>query len=465
MPDEKKHVHFIGICGVFMAPVAKMFLDMGWQVSGSDAGIYPPMSNYLKANSGIKFYAGFHPEKIGQPDLVVVGNFIGPSNIEFKHIKEQNIIYKSAPEILEEYVIKENSIVIAGSYGKTTITSLLVWIFEQQGLNPSYMAGGILKNLPDGVRATDSKWSIVEGDEYPASRWQNQSKFFYYRPKSLILTSADWDHMDVFKTESSYVRNFKDLVAMVPPDGLILANKLGTNIEEVVTGAHCPVVYYKDKMGYSLGLFTRKRGEFFIVENKNTKFTEEFQTSLIGVHNLDNVLAAIALCVEMGFDLAKLKEAVKTFSGVKRRLEIRGYSKNDTLIIDDLAHSPVKAKSSILALRDWYPESRVFAVFEPNVGSRTLEAIESYKGKFDMATEVFIPRLSSTKSSSDQRRLAGAELTKEIKKTYANISYIDDDAELLKTLNQKTQTGDIIVFLGSHGFRGMIDELITRNAE
>lgn len=458
---NKKKVHFIGICGVAMAPVAKMYLDLGWQVSGSDVAFWPPMSDYLRQNPAIRFYPGWHPEKIGQPDLVIVGNFIGPNNPEFKYIKEKNMPFQSYPEALREHVIKEKSIVVAGTYAKTTISALLIWILENQGLNPSYMSGGILNNMPDGVRSTDSKWSVVEGDEYPASRWEVKSKFFYYQPKCLVLTSADWDHMDIFKTEADYIDNFRKLVAQIPTDGIIVANKVGTNLNLILNDAPCPVVYYKDKADYHISLVTRELNNFFMVENKAKGFLEEFETSLVGLFNIDNLLAGISVANELGFDIDKLKSSVASFKGVRRRLDIRGKSAQGAIIVDDLAHSPVKAKGAIMALKDWYPNSQLYAIFEPNVGSRTKESLDSYNQAFKFADEVIIPRLSTIKSRPGEERLDGQALADHIKKTSGQTKYIGDDDELVGYLKQKTQAGDVIVFLGSHGFRGMIEELLS----
>jgi len=454
-----KHVHLIGMCGVTMAPLGKMFLDLGWKVSGSDAGIFPPMSDYLKQFPKINFYPGFHPEKVGNPDLVVVGNFIGPNNPEVQYVIKKNIPRKSFPEVLQEFVIKENSIVVVGTYGKTTIAALLALILEKAGKNPSYMSGGILKNFPDGIRSTNSNWSVVEGDEYFADRWSNKSKFFYYHPKYLVLTSVKWDHMDVFKTEEIYIDNFKNLISTMPADGFIVANRKGTNVARALENAPCKVMWYERlepeartiENGVALFRITDETGE-----------SRECKTRIIGDHMLENIIAAATLAREIGIEIDTIAEAINTFEGIRRRLEIRGKTQNEAYVIDDLAHSPTKANASLDALKTWYPNSKVFAVFEPNVGARTPESLPSYDNAFDSADEVIIPRLSNVKTVENEERLDGKELSEYLQthsRDNLGITLIEDDEKLIARLKEKPKKDDIVVFLGSHGFRGMIEAL------
>lgn len=456
-----KHVHLIGICGVTMAPLGKMFLDLGWKVSGSDAGFFPPMSDYLKRFPKINFYPGFHPEKVGNPDFVVVGNFIGPNNPEVQYVIEKNIPRKSYPEVLQEFVIKENSIVVVGTYGKTTITALLAWILEKAGKNPSYMSGGILKNFKDGIRSTNSNWSVIEGDEYFADRWSNKSKFFYYRPKHLLLTSVKWDHMDAFKTEETYIDNFKNLISTMPADGFIVANQKGNNVARALENAPCRVVWYK-RLEPEERTIENDIASFRITNKK--KESRECKTRIIGDHMLENIVAAVTLASEIGIDVDVIVGAVNTFEGARRRLEIRGKTIKEAYIVDDLAHSPTKAAASLDALKIWYPNSKVFAVFEPNIGARTPESLPSYDNAFDNADEVIIPRLSTLKTVEDKKRLDGKELSEYLQthsRDSLDVTLIEDDEKLITYLKEKPKKDDIVVFLGSHGFRGMIERVIS----
>ncbi len=460
------HVHFIGISGKAMAPIAKMFLDMGWKVSGSDKGFFPPMSDYLKQFPEIDFYPGFHPEKMGTPDLVVHGT-MSSKNLEMVHAREQGMRMMSFPEALGEFVVKSNSIVVAGTYGKTTISSLLTWILEKAGVNPSYMSAGVQQVLPDGVRATNSEWSVVEGDEYPFDLTNPVSKFFYYNPTHLVLTAAEWDHQDVFKTESAFISPFKKLVQEMNTNSLIVANTYGKNISEVIENAPCRVVTYEGmgKEGSSdYCVKSIKRDgmttEFDIVKKDGT-FSHTFKTSLIGSHMLENIAASVALANETGIITTDdMQKAVASFKTVHQRLEIRGETKAGVIVIDDLAHSSTKARVSISALRHWFPQSKIIVVYEPNIGNRTKESLPGYENAFSLAHEVVIPRLSVVKKKSGEYRLSGKDLANHISKTQENVVYIEDDDELIAYLQKNTHEGDIIAFMGGHGFRGMIDQVM-----
>ncbi len=464
-----KHVHFIGICGVAMAPIAKMMADLGWKVSGSDSGFYPPVSDYLKKHPEIVFYPGFHPEKMGNPDLVVVGGFISMKNPEFIYARNNNIPYKSYPEVLEEFLIKENSVVCSGTYGKTTSTALATQILKLDNLNPSYMFGGIVSGFSDSVGVTDSVWSVVEGDEYISSRWNPVSKFFYYKPKYLLLTSASWDHSDVFRSEEEFVENFRKLVQTMPSDGIVVANRLDENLDKVIKDAPCKVVRYQGRKSDEANVYNvvsrSPDGDLtrISIECEANGFSESFETTLIGSHMIDNITGVVALLNEAGIGVKSMQDGVSEFRGVKRRLEIRGRTRNGVTIIDDLAHSPAKALAGLHALGHRFPlRTRIFVVYEPNVGNRTIESLPGYDRAFGLAHEVIIPRLSKTKTKKDETRINGKELAKVIEKTQENVKYIEDDDELVKYIKKNTREGDVVVFMGAHGFRGMIEQVLER---
>src|SRR3989338_8593044 len=222
-----KRIHFIGICGVAMSAIALAFKRQGWKVTGSDVGFYPPISTYLQKNK-VDYYPGGHPEKMtaeGNPDVVVVGNVASSTNPEWLYVKKNNLQYQSYPEIIQKFFIKINSIVCAGTYGKSSSATLLTWILKETGHNPSYMFGGLsLNNIP-AAELTDSDWSVVEGDEYKASRWDTGPKFAYYSPTELLLTSIVWDHADIYPTETLYREAFQKLIDSLPKNGLLVVSE------------------------------------------------------------------------------------------------------------------------------------------------------------------------------------------------------------------------------------------------
>ena len=224
MKSSAKKIHFIGICGVAMSAVATALWQKGWKVTGSDAGFFPPVSTHLK-NIGIPYYSGWHPERMvenGIPDLVVVGNAIGSTNPEFIYAQENKIPFKSFPEIVGEVLVKKNSIVCAGTWGKTTSSALLSHILKHANFHPSYMVGGLTADGAPAAAIDTGEWSVVEGDEYKTAKWDNEAKFFHYKPTHLLLTSVSWDHADMYPTEKLYFYAFEKLLQMIPEKGEIV---------------------------------------------------------------------------------------------------------------------------------------------------------------------------------------------------------------------------------------------------
>ena len=448
-----KWVHLIGIVGVTMAPVAAEFKRLGWFVTGSDKGFFPPMSTYLiDKNIGVE--VGFREEHLTKkyyknrsgkrydenidehPNLIVLGNAIASKNPELLFAQKHKIQIKSFPEILEEYEILEGkSIVVVGTFAKTTTTALLVHIYQTAGKNISYMIGALTNEIADGVKFKEetTEWSITEGDEYVSSIFDQKSKFFHYHPDYLILTSAQLDHTDIFPTEESYINNFKELVESVPQDGLIIASKNGKNVEKVVENAKAKVIFYE-------------------YDEKNFEFEEK----LVGKHNRENIVAAATLARNLDISADAIKKAVSTFTGVKRRLEVKLDIK-DTVVIDDFGSTPAKAPSSVVAVKEEFKGSKIYVIFEPNAGNRTEESIPLYDNVFKGADEVIIPRLSHIKARPGEKRVGGKELSEVIAKTHKKVIYFPSDEELTNYL-VRLKGKKVIVFMGSHGFRGMIEK-------
>ncbi len=462
---NKKHIHFIGIGGTAMASIAVAFRQAGFKITGSEPKkIFPPMSDYLKKNK-IKYYYPFSDKKLNKiiknnknkiNTEIVIGNaHYSDENPEVKYARENNIELEHFPKLLEKYFIKKNSIVIAGTYAKTSITAMVAWIFEVAGKNPSYMLGGLPLNFNHGARLTPpqsppsqggAEWSIAEGDEYPsASPWDYSSKFDFYDPKYLILTSAEWDHFDIFKTKKSYIDAFKKLVKSMPKNGIIIAKKDGENLKEVLKHTKCKIIYYYN----------------------NKKLINNFENKLIGDLNIENWCATILLAKELKIPVKKIQQAVKTFKGVKRRLEIRS-RKNNITIIDDFAHAPSKAKESVKALVKHFPNSKIFVVFEPNRGGRALKCMKSYKNIFNGVYKIYIPKLNEYKKKPGVYDVSGRELAKHLRLTHdfsrggTKIVYQPNSQKILDNILKSAKPGDVIAFMGSRNFDGMIKELIKK---
>jgi UDP-N-acetylmuramate: L-alanyl-gamma-D-glutamyl-meso-diaminopimelate ligase len=498
MATNQKWIHFTGICGVTMAPLANMFKQKKWFVSGSDRGIYPPMSDYLK-DRNIDIELGFdkkyltksyYEKKLNkklsipdQPDIVVVGNRVGLEYGEYKYARKKKMNTMSYAEVLRDHLVRSNSIVTAGTFGKTTTSALLALIFKTAKKNPSYMIGGISNNFKDGIKSTRSKWSIIEGDEYIAAQFDRRSKFLFYKPEFLLLTSCAWDHTDVFKTEDEYTQTFKDLVKKISRNGIIVANKNGDNVSDVLKEARCKVITYElNKMDsrvaqadwFNLAHKENKQLGEIVIYNKHTKEEFTVNTNLFGDHNRENIIGCAALARELDIDIASIQKAVKEFKGIKRRLEVR-YEEENLKVIDDFASSPSKVTGSLSAIQKSFPDWHITIIFQPNVGNRMKDALKLYKGVFDQANEVIIPRIRKSRakgivsakeladylaSSVGAENLSGEATAKtDLQPKY---KFIGSDEKLVNYVTNKNIGKHIICFMGSYGWRNMIEEVIKK---
>ena len=465
-----KKLHVIGICGVATSAVAIAFHKRGVIVTGSDKGFYPPVSTELE-KQGIKYYAGWHPEKMfdGQLDgdcIIIVGTASGSNNPELNFAKEHNIPTYSFPEIIGQYFANDKSLVCVGTWGKTSSTALLSYILEQAGLDPTYMFGGVSLSHPSSARLTDSKYSVFEGDEYKSSPIDKRAKFFHYKATDLLLTAVSWDHADLYPTEQDYFNAFSKLIDGLPVYGSVVACTDRTETKEILKNFKGKIIPYgrelpinnttPDYFAYK-NVSQSLKGLSFTIKHNATEY--KINSPLIGLYQAENITGCFAMTSNLGIKPETIIEAIGSFKGLKRRMEKRFEGK--VSVIDDIAHSPEKAYSVISTLKSIY-QGKIYIVFEPNIGGRSREAITKYDNAFSDADCVIIPRLTKLKinENSSEQPMEGDELAEVISKTHSNTKYIDDDNKLVSFLTENSKQGDVIAFLGSHGFRSMIEETI-----
>lgn len=482
-----KRVHFIGICGVAMSAIAIAFRKYGWKVTGSDKGFFPPVSTHLQ-RAGIAYYPGWHVEKMtadGDPDLVVVGNVAGSLNPEWQYVQDKKLNYKSYPEVINEYFCKDDNIVCAGTYGKTTTAALLSWISLQVGQEISYLFGGLSLNDMDAAHISDAashaSLGIFEGDEYKTSRWDMRPKFVHYKPTFVLLTGVQWDHADVYKTAQDYKQAFVDLVNMVPAQknntGAVVACIDDANVREIIKDVKCELITFgkqhsehKSRADFGkqqnadfqyTNIQQTKDGLTFTITHRNK--TYEIICPLMGEYNVQNITGAFAMAYRLGIKPEKIISTIASFRGLKRRLEKR--YEGEVTVIDDIAHSPIKAASVLSNLRKIY-KGKIIAVFEPNTGNRLPSAKTQYKNAFKDADAVLIPRLTVVKQNPNDKEVPmhGGQLRDAIQEENpaTKIWYCADDEQTINLLLDHTEPGDVVVFLGSHGFRGMIEALVEK---
>ena len=491
-------IHFVGICGVATSALAIAFhkaVDSRgnklYKVTGSDKGFFPPVSTNLE-KAGIEFYAGWHPEKMGTPDLVVVGTASGSENPETAKAHELGTMVRSDAQVRGQYFSKANAIVTAGTWGKTSSTALLTHILQEAGKQPSYVIGGIPAGLDPAALSpsTDSGqpdlsgWSVIEGDEYKSGPTDLKPKFAYLHPKFLLLSAVSWDHADVYPTEDAYFAVFEKLVEEVPETGLIVACVDHPGVRKVLGLAKCRVVRYglpaqagkRSTADYQYMQVGQSRdGLRFGVCQGKTCFGVESQ--LLGSFQAENITGCFALAKEIGIEPKIILKAIASFGGIKRRLEKRFDSAQIT-VIDDIAHSPEKAKAVLHELRDVY-SGKIIAIFEPNIGGRSPEAATKYTDAFSGADTVIIPRLTQLKvarpagstmlTTRSSQPIEGKDLADLIARGHSDVQYIPNDNKLVEQVVNLAagplsdpSAGNVIAFLGSHGFRGMIEQVVER---
>ena len=474
--ESRKSIHIVGICGVATSALAIAFHKKGYFVTGSDKGFYPPVSTALE-DVHIPFYAGWHPEKITElhhtspkslPDFIVAGGSgTSLSNPEIIFAKEHGVKILSFAQALGEFFIKKNSIVTVGTWGKTTTSAILSYIFLQANINPSYFTGGLSLSHDTGA-LSDSDWSIVEGDEYQAAIWDRQPKFAYYAPTHLLLTSVSWDHADLYPTEKAYFDTFEKLVAKIPHTGVIVYCTDNAGAVTTVAKARplCPTVTYGKKAAtepqpnyYYHNISHTKQGISFSITHNNETF--ELYSPMLGIYNADNITGCFAMAHQAGITPDVIINAIAGFKGIKRRLERR--YEGPVTVLDCHAPTPEKASSILESIRDVYHD-KIISIFEPNIGGRQRNSIAQYDDAFKNTDYLYLPRFTKTKIDPNEtdRPLEAPELAVYISKRHTHVIYNEDDSALIDTAIAQAKEGDVIAFLGSHGFRGMIEDTIMK---
>jgi UDP-N-acetylmuramate-alanine ligase len=424
MAKTIKHIHIIGIAGTKTAPLAQILKKEGNVVTGSDqTKIYPPVSTILK-NALITTNNTPITKNI---DLAIIGNsYLSFDNtrLEFEQIKKLKIPYLSYTEYLVKYLIKANSILVAGSYGKTTITGLLSYLFSRLKLDPSYMFGGQAVDDFPPTHFGQSVWSIVEADENHHGL-DVQTTFLYYPVKYLILTSAQWEHKDSFATAKDNLDAYRQLIQKIPKDGLIIFNGQDPDIQKIIGSGQAKTIdYQSDRV---------------------------FQTKLIGEHNQQNIAAVFTLCQELGFDQSAVLEIISSFSGIKRRLELIG-QKNDILIYDDFAQSAIRVKSALQALQSAYPHHPLKVYFEPHATFlQNPQSVYEFKTISGLFTDFVLGKISFSADIPKESRVTVRNWQDVIDQ---NFHYLPIDQDIIDYYSANLQPGDLLIHFSSGGLDG-----------
>ena len=460
-----KHVHLIGICGTAMASLAGMLQQRGFQVTGSDAAVYPPMSDFL-ARLGIQVAQPFAVENLGKgPDLVVVGNAISRGNVELEYVLDQRTPFCSLPQILhEEFLRGKEVLVVAGTHGKTTTTSMLAWIFESAGLKPSFLVGGIAENFGSSFKLGQGKHFILEGDEYDTAFFDKGPKFMHYFPDAVILTSVEFDHADIYKDLEAVETAFKRLVNLVPQRGRIIGFDSGESIERCLARAFCPVERYGSKPRSQWRIdklrFEPMRTAWAVV--RDAQPWADFEFAVAGEYNVWNATAAAALAADYGISRERIAGALKTFKSVKRRLEVRAVVGGVT-IIDDFAHHPTAIAGTLMALRSRYPGARLWAILEPRSNTMRRNVLQNDLAKsLALADEAVVADVFKSEAIPEAERLDLAALAAAVQKHGRRARIVPTVDGIVQIVAPELRSGDVVAILSNGGFGGIYEKLPER---
>lgn len=467
---QKKHIHLIGICGTAMASLAGLLQLKGHHVTGSDQAAYPPMSELLRSLH-IPVSEPFSEKNLQpHPDLVIVGNAMSRGNVELEYVLDRRIPFTSLAELIHaEFLAGRESLVVAGTHGKTTTTSMLAWIYEvaaqaQPAWAPSFLIGGVAENFQTSFQLRDSRPFILEGDEYDTAFFDKGPKFMHYFPDALILTHVEFDHADIYHDLDQVKTAFKRLVNLVPRRGRIVAFDGAPNVSDCVSKAFCKVERY----GFA------ETSEWRAVEMQfhsghttwkvlhDGKEWAELTLRMAGEHNALNATAAAALAAGQGISATAIQEALATFKSVKRRLEVRAVVDGVT-IIDDFAHHPTAIRETLKALRAAYPDARLWAVLEPR--SNTLrrnvferELVES----LSLADRIVLAGVFKLESIPPAERLHPETVVDRLRQASKEASLHADAEAIVDAIVPELRAGDVVAILSNGGFDGIYEKLPRR---
>jgi UDP-N-acetylmuramate: L-alanyl-gamma-D-glutamyl-meso-diaminopimelate ligase len=453
-------VHFVGVCGTAMAGTAAAMKQKGFEVTGSDQSVYPPMSTFL-AGQGVTVINGYAEQNLAhKPDLVVIGNVVSRGNPEAEFALDHKLRYCSLPELLKEFFIRgKRCVVVAGTHGKTTTASLLTWVFEHAGLNPSYLIGGIPNNLKQGARFTDSEWFIIEGDEYDTAFFDKRSKFVHYLPEVAILNNLEFDHADIFDDLAAIQKSFSHLIRLVPRNGLLLANGDDPNIAPLLDVHFCPV------KRFGLGEANAVRATHLKLAPTATEFelpSFKFHTNLAGELNARNALAVIGAAKHCGLSNKQIQDAFNDFTGIKRRMEVRGIAGGVT-VIDDFGHHPTAIRETLKALRLRYPSERLWAVFEPRSNTTRRRIFqEELVAAFADADAVVVSQVARLELLAEEERLDPARLMEDLRNSGKDAEYLADVDSIVDHVASKAQGGEVVCVFSNGGFGGIHGKLLDQ---
>ena len=473
MTSSRKHIHLSGICGTAMASIAGLLQLQGHRITGSDKAAYPPMSDLLRS-LGIPVMEPYSESNLDPvPDLVVIGNALSRGNPEVERVLDERIPFASMAALVHDEFLKgRESLVVAGTHGKTTTTSMLSWIYqvaahENSAFEPSFLIGGVAENFGTSFQLRPTRTFIIEGDEYDTAFFDKGPKFLHYFPDALILTHVEFDHADIYADLEAVKTAFKRLVNLVPRRGLLVAFDGSDNVTECISKAFCRVERYGSKPDSDWQLrdvrYAQDRMHWQIW--RNGQLWSDVAMQLAGEHNALNATAAAALASGRGVPKDVICKALATFKSVKRRLEVRDVIRGIT-IIDDFAHHPTAIRETLRALRSVYPSSRLWAILEPRSNTLRRKVLEDdLIRSLRLADRVIMAGVYQQQRIPDAERLHPEDVVDALNATGTPAELQPDAAEIVASIAPRLEEGDVVAILSNGGFDGIYEKLPARLRE
>jgi UDP-N-acetylmuramate: L-alanyl-gamma-D-glutamyl-meso-diaminopimelate ligase len=462
------HYHLIGICGTAMASLAGMLQTRGHRVTGSDENVYPPMSTMLQG-LGIPVFQGYRSEHLTPaPDCVIVGNAIPRGNPEVEETINRKLLYRSQAEVVqEEFIRGRHSLVVAGTHGKTTTTSIASWVLDQGGLNPSFLIGGVAQNFGVSFRVTNSEYMIIEGDEYDTAYFDKGPKFMHYLPELAIVNNVEFDHADIYQDLDAVKLAFRRFMNLIPANGRLIAGWDSEDVRAIVGAMGSKLFTRLETFGFNSEArwqirnvdFTGQLSRFEVFRDNQS--WGEFQTPLVGEFNLLNCLSVVIAADAWSISKDRIESALASFKNVKRRAEIRGEQRG-VVVIDDFAHHPTAVRETLRALRSKYAKNRLIAVFEPRSWSSRLAVFQDdYAKAFAAADYVVIANVFDGRKVTEKGRpLDTAALIDAISKQGKPALALPDANQIVAHLVPELREGDVVAIMSNGGFDRIHDKIL-----
>jgi UDP-N-acetylmuramate: L-alanyl-gamma-D-glutamyl-meso-diaminopimelate ligase len=465
MTDNIRNIYMIGICGIAMGSLACMLREAGYNVSGSDRDMYPPMSDIL-AGSGIDTARGFHPAHMGSPDLVIIGNAISRGNAQAEHVLNRDLPYCSMAEALRRFFLRDREVIaVAGTHGKTTTTALLAHILITAGLDPGCFVGGASRNHDSNCRIGKGKYFVIEADEYDSAFFEKVPKFMYYRPRHLVVTSLEFDHADIYSGLDEIALWFRRLVNIVPSEGRLVYSAHYPILEGISARAFCETASFgAGGSGDTSCIFRSYDGDDTLLTLSSPEAGKlECRSHLFGDFNLANISAAAGMALKLGVSADDIKAAIPTFRGVKRRQELI-YSSPDVKIYEDFAHHPTAIRAVLETMRQRYPLWHIWAVYEPRSATSRRNVLQKeLAGAFGAADSVLMKNPYGLDSIPEKDRIDMDFVIDSIRKSGTGAALFSDVDSIVDSIRSRVKGGGnhVVLVMSNGGFDGIYGKLLA----